>query len=106
MNAYEKHIGAWRSDVCSPDIVGLARRVGDATAGLGDQQHASRQVPRIQVALPIGVVAARRPPGEAEGRRAEPADARQHRKRARWGKRVSVRVYLGVRRSTKKKRKS
>ena len=49
---------------------------GDAPAGLCDEQHARRHVPRLQIALVIGVVTARRDPGEVQGGGTQAADAR------------------------------
>ena len=49
---------------------------GDQAAGLGDEQQAGRHIPRLQVALIIGVVATCGDPGEVQGGGAEAADAR------------------------------
>ena len=53
-----------------------AIRVGDHAAGLGDHQKARGDVPLAQAALPVAVEAAGGDIGQVQGRRAEPANAR------------------------------
>ena len=52
-----------------------AIEVAHESAGLAHQQDAGRHVPRRQVALPVGVDATGRDPGEIERRRAEAAQS-------------------------------
>ena len=58
------------------DRLRTAAIVGDEAAGLAHQQAARGGVPRLEIAFPEPVVAARRHPGEIERGRAEAADAR------------------------------
>ena len=58
------------------NMVVAAVEIGDEAAGLAHQEEAGGDVPRREVALPIGVEAAGRDPGEIERRRAEAAQAR------------------------------
>ena len=53
-----------------------AVEVGDEAAGLAHQDHAGRDVPGREAALPVAVEPAGRDAGEIERGRAEPAQAR------------------------------
>src|SRR5262249_15486266 len=63
-----------RDDVAAAQHVGAAGEVGHAAAGLGDEQCAGGDVPRVQVGLPVGVVVAGGDAGEVEGGAAGAAD--------------------------------
>ena len=59
-------------DVAAARTVRAAGQIGDAAAGLLDDQRARRDVPRVERLLPEAVEPARRDVAEIEGRRAEP----------------------------------
>src|SRR6516162_507861 len=64
--------------VAGDDRAGLHHRVvavdvADKSAGFAYQQESSSDIPRRDVALPIGIDAAGRDPGEVKGGRSKPA---------------------------------
>src|SRR5215472_4157491 len=61
-----------REDAAGFDHVVASVKIGDETAGFAHQRDSRRHVPRRQPALPIGIEAAGRHPGEIERGGAEP----------------------------------
>ena len=76
-------------DVAAGEHGVAAVEIGDEAAGLAHQDDAGRHVPGREAALPVGVEAAGRDPGEIERGRAEAAQARDlvlHGGRSRGGR--------------------
>src|SRR3546814_16924111 len=112
-------ISDWSSDVCSSDLAerdvldrGVQARAGDRVGGAvafiaGSVDRERRKLDDVFFTLPGGGTGTNflglgRRNDDAEGRGR--AQNRRDRKSVVWGKRVSVRVNIGGRRSIKKKK--
>src|SRR3546814_13862608 len=110
-------ISDWSSDVCSSDLVmarlavvhgaggrvgGAERRVGAARAHGAPQQAQAHSLTGVQIkARPLGVLYG----APFLGHFRRDGIAELDRKSVVWGKRVSVRLYLGGRRLSQKNKK-